>query len=174
MAAGDLIGPRSRDLTSGRFAPGAETVKGTSDPYRDQRVGRYFPQGQMVEEEDDHSRPLVTVGVCGNCQHVRDGKNLRRALSDVRVPHAGVGDGDREYRCWIFPAQGFTSYYTGGADTTGPFEFFFFLPCPGRKSEGRAAQLPLILISFRGRHGGEEGLYVINDKAAGSTMIFFF
>jgi DEAD/DEAH box helicase domain-containing protein len=149
---------RDLELAVSMFAPGAETVKERAI-HTAIGVVRYFPQGQMVEEDDDPLGPSVTVGVCGNCQHVETVNLAAAPCLTCGVPH---GDGDREYRLLdLRQPKGFTSYYTGARDYDGAFEF---VPRAARPKVGRPQFAVNPHLNFEVGSGGEGRLYVINDN----------
>ncbi|MBR0793046.1 DEAD/DEAH box helicase [Bradyrhizobium manausense] len=149
---------RDLELAVSMFAPGAETVKERAI-HTSIGVVRYFPQGQMVEEDPDPLGPPVTVGVCGNCQHV---ETVNLAGGPCPTCGAPEGDGDRQYRLLdLRQPKGFTSYYTGARDYDGAFEF---VPRAARPKVGRPQFAINPHLNFEVGSGDEGRLYVINDN----------
>jgi len=149
---------RDLELAVSMFAPGAETVKERAI-HTSIGVVRYFPQGQMVEEDDDPLGPPVIVGVCGNCQHVETVNVVPGPCPTCGAPE---GAGDRQYRLLdLRQPKGFTSYYTGARDYDGAFEF---VPRAARPKVGRPQFAINPHLNFEVGAGSEGRLYVINDN----------
>lgn len=149
----DLV-DRELDIAISQFAPGSETVK---DGLIHTSIGvvDYQPQGNLVVEEPAPLGPVISIGMCAQCQAV-DGAVA--PAGTCRVCGAAPPDYDPGVR--LSQPRGFRTWYGASRDFDGVFEW------TARASRPKLGVLPIIMTQAANFEvwSGSDTVYVINDN----------